>query len=288
VSDVTGTLTAAEKAQLVAKLASLEQAKGSQIAILIVPSTQPETIEQFSIRVVEKWKLGRSTPPAGTVGANKAGGKVNDGVLLLVAKNDRKVRIEVGYGLEGVITDAFAKRIISEQITPRFKLGDFAGGLSLGVDQLTRLIDGEALPAPWNQGAPAGNSGGSGSEDDLFSLLPFLLFAALFAVVLLPRMFGRSLGAMIGGAGVGFLGNALSGSLLLGGVVGVLVLLLVLIFGGSSSTQRLSRQMRRSSSFPVIWGGGGGGGFGGGGSGSDSGFGGGGGDFGGGGASGDW
>ncbi len=290
VTDLTGTLAPPDKAQLVAKLAALEQSKGSQIAVLLVPSTQPETIEQFSIRVVEKWKLGRSVPPTGTTGASKAGGKVNDGVLILVAKNDRKVRIEVGYGLEGAITDAFAKRIITEQITPRFKQGDFAGGLSIGVDQLTRLIDGEALPAPWNQGTSSGgSSSGSSSEEDLFGMLPFLLFAGLFAVILLPRIFGRSLGALIGGAGAGFLGNALSGSLLLGGVAGVVVLLLVLIFGGSSSSQRLSRQMRRGGgSYPIIWGGGGGGGFGGGGGSSGGGFGGGGGDFGGGGASGDW
>jgi len=134
VSDVTGTLTADQRAALEAKLATFEASKGSQVAVLLVPTTQPESIEQYSLRVVEQWKLGRK--------------KVDDGVLLIVAKDDRKVRIEVGYGLEGVLPDAIAKRIVEEAIVPRFKAGDFYGGITAGVDRILRVIEGEALPPP--------------------------------------------------------------------------------------------------------------------------------------------
>jgi uncharacterized protein len=128
VSDLTATLTANQISSLEKSLKNLETSTGSQLAVLLVPTTQPETIEQFSIRVVEAWKLGRK-------------GK-DDGLLLLVAKNDRKVRIEVGYGLEGTIPDAVAKRIVDETITPRFKQGDFSGGLAAGVQRLASVIEG--------------------------------------------------------------------------------------------------------------------------------------------------
>ena len=134
VTDLTGTLDAPQQTALEARLKALEDKKGSQLAILIVPTTQPEDIAQYSIRVVEQWKLGREKP--------------DDGVLVLVAKDDRKLRIEVGRGLEGAIPDIYAKRIISEVIAPRFKQGDFFGGLDAGVSSLTQLIEGEALPAP--------------------------------------------------------------------------------------------------------------------------------------------
>ncbi|MDP3220172.1 MAG: YgcG family protein, partial [Deltaproteobacteria bacterium] len=134
VSDLSATLSAQQTAELDTQLAALEARKGSQIAVLIVPTLDGEDIAQFGIRVADKWKIGRA--------------KVDDGVILIVAKNDRKLRIEVGYGLEGAIPDAIAKRVIAEVITPYFKAGDYSGGIAAGVGQLIKLIDGEPLPAP--------------------------------------------------------------------------------------------------------------------------------------------
>ena len=134
VVDQTGTLSAGDIASLTQTLKDLETRKGSQIAVLIVPTTDGEAIEQFSLRVAEAWKIGRK--------------KIDDGALLVIAKNDRRLRIEVGYGLEGALTDATTKRIIDEDITPKFKTGDFAGGVSAGVDRMIGVIDGEKLPAP--------------------------------------------------------------------------------------------------------------------------------------------
>src|SRR5450432_1295213 len=132
VTDLTGTLTVEQTGALEQRLAAFEAKKGSQIAVLMLASTKPEEIEQFSIRVAEAWKIGRK----GT----------DDGLILVIAKDDRRLRIEVGYGLEGAIPDAVAKRVISETITPRFKAGDYYGGVSAGVDQLIKLVDGEKLP----------------------------------------------------------------------------------------------------------------------------------------------
>src|ERR1700677_1380535 len=134
VVDQTGTLSSDTVASLTQTLKDFETRKGSQIAVLIGPTTAPETIEQYSIRVAEAWKIGRK--------------KVDDGAILLIAKNDHKLRIEVGYGLEGALTDVTAQRIIDEVITPKFKSGDFAGGISDGVDRIIRVVDGEPLPAP--------------------------------------------------------------------------------------------------------------------------------------------
>src|SRR5712672_2594 len=134
VVDQTGTLSSGDIASLTQTLQSLEARKGSQVAVLIVPTTAPETIEQYSLRVAEAWKIGRK--------------KIDDGALLVVAKDDRKLRIEVGYGLEGALTDVTAKRIIDEVITPKFRSGDFAGGISAGVDRIIRVVDGEPLPTP--------------------------------------------------------------------------------------------------------------------------------------------
>ena len=143
--DQTGTLAAGDIASLTQTLRDLETRKGSQIAVLIVPTTDGEAIEQFSLRVAEAWKIGRK--------------KIDDGALLVIAKNDRRLRIEVGYGLEGALTDATTKRIIDEDITPKFKAGDFAGGVSAGVDRMIRVIDGEKLPEPepphWQNPRPA-------------------------------------------------------------------------------------------------------------------------------------
>jgi uncharacterized protein len=279
VTDVTATLSATDKATLESKLQAFEQRKGSQVAVLIVGTTAPEAIEQYSIRVVESWKLGR---------AAVQGKKVDDGVLLLVAKDDRKVRIEVGYGLEGSITDAQSKRIISEQIAPRFRAGDFVGGVNAGVDKLTGLIEGAGLP----DSVKAPNSGSSTSNvgDDLFgTLLPILVIAFFSSMI-----FGRIFGSLVTGGAAAFLaaGTAIAPPIAFGVVaVGTFILASVL-FGmrrgvaSSPGSWNNQRGARRSAPVFIPGGWGGGGGFGGGSSGG--GFGGGGGGFGGGGASGDW
>src|SRR5208282_1939703 len=143
VTDLTATLTADQAATLEQMLAVFEAKKGAQIAVLIVPTTAPEEIEQYSIRVVDQWKLGRKG--------------VDDGVLMLVAKDDHKVRIEVGYGLEGVINDATAKRIVAEDRLPAFRKGDFHAGLAVGIKRIASLIDGETLPAPQDKKKVSGD-----------------------------------------------------------------------------------------------------------------------------------
>lgn len=241
VTDLTGSLDEATRASLENRLRELEQAKGSQIAVLLVPTTQPESIEQFGLGVAETWKLGRKG--------------VDDGVLLLVAKDDRALRIEVGYGLEGAIPDAVAQRVIEESIVPRFREGDFSGGVEAGAQALIRLVEGEALPP-----APGADAGVSG--DDALSLAMMFIFVV---GGILRALFGALIGAAVAG-GVAFLGAWwLLGSLGVGAVVGVLVFVLTLI--GISN---------------IIGAGGGRGG------GRSGGFGGGGGGFGGGGASGRW
>lgn len=249
VTDLTQTLSVEQQGQLEAKLAAFEQQKGSQIAVLIVPSTQPEDIAQYAIRVVDKWKVGRE--------------KVDDGLLVLVAKDDRKLRIEVGYGLEGAIPDLTAKRVISEVISPKFKQGNYFGGLDAGVDTLIGLVNGEPLPAP----VRATNSGNS-----LENLLPILLFGGLVSGLFLRSIFGTFGGSALNGGLVGgavwLLGIALGGAVILA----IVAFFFTMMMGG------------RSLGGMPMGGGMGGGGFGGG----SSSWGGGGGGFGGGGASGDW
>ena len=169
VTDQTGTLTAEQKAVLEKTLQAFEARKGSQLAVLMVPTTAPEAIEQYALRVAERWKLGRK--------------KVDDGAILVVAKSDRALRIEVGYGLEGALNDATAKRIISEIITPRFKEGDFYGGITAGVDRIIGVIDGEPLPAPAEK--PAGG---------MATFQQYVPAVFVFAIViggLLRAVFGR-------------------------------------------------------------------------------------------------
>lgn len=287
VTDLTGTLDATQRQRLDAALAAIEQKKGSQIAILMVPTAQPEPVEQFSLRVAEQWKLGRGKPSPG-------GKAVDDGVLIVVAKNDRKIRIEVGYGLEGAVPDAYAKRIIAETIAPRFKQGDFAGGLQAAVADLARLIEGEPLPEPWQHaGERPGTTGAArGAGDD--GSVPWLALAAIGLVfgLVLTRILGRFLGAGVGGVGAGMLASSLGGGLGTGIMVGFIVLIVLLIFGGGSHRRRLGARhhgMPIPIVFPGGFGGGwGGGSFGGGSGGFGGGFSGGGGSFGGGGASGDW
>ncbi len=283
VTDLTNTLTPAQKSALVSKLAQLEQAKGSQIAVLIVATTMPEDNASYALRVAEQWKLGR-----GVVN----GKMVGDGVLLLIAKSDRKIRIEVGRGLEGAITDSRAKRIIAETISPMFKVGDFAGGISAGVDDLVRLVQGEALPEPWH--APSGTIGSKAPAPDEFALsewIPFAIAAVIFGFVV-TGIFGRFFGSIVSGLGGGFLMSVATASTSLAIAAGIGLFLFFLIVGGSRN--RVHRVGRHTyGNAPIIlpggFGGGGWGSSGGGfGSGDSGGFSGGGGDFGGGGASGDW
>ena len=179
VTDLTATLSIQQATALENRLAAFEAEKGSQIAILIVPTTQPEDIAQFGIRVAEAWKVGRKN--------------VDDGVILIVAKEDRKLRLEVGYGLEGAIPDAIAKRVIAETITPFFKIGDYAGGIDAGVTQLMQLIEGETLPVPDNVPSARLNEG----------TFMFILFGGLIAGFVLSAMMGRVMGGMLAGLGTG-------------------------------------------------------------------------------------
>lgn len=265
VIDQTGTLDAIQRKGLDDKLAAFEQAKGTQIVVLMVPTTLPEDIASYANRVGNAWKIGRK--------------EVGDGILVVVAKDDRKVRIEVAKTLEGAVPDLAAKQIIDEAITPRFRQNDFAGGLNAAADQLIARVSGEALPAP-KQPAPQG--GGSGGFD-WFDLAIFLFFAVPIAGAVLRGIFGRKLGSLVTGGGVGAIAMLITSSLAVAGVAGIVALLFSLMSGGSALG---GRRGHGPVIFPGGFGGGGGGGWGGGGGG---GFGsGGGGDFGGGGASGDW
>jgi uncharacterized protein len=260
VVDQTGTLSADDIATLTQTLRGLELRKGSQVAVLIVPTTEPETIEQYSIRVAEAWKIGRK--------------KVDDGALLVVAKNDHKLRIEVGYGLEGALTDVTARRIIDEIITPKFKSGDFAGGISAGVDRIIGVVDGEPLPAP----EPQQSFGGSDRFDLMFN--PLIIFGIFVGGAILRTVLGRLIGSVAAGGAVGVLAWFLIGSLVFS-VISALVAFAFTMFAEStaSSNGRSGGWSGGGSS----WGGSSGG------SSSDSGgFSGGGGSFGGGGASGSW
>lgn len=254
VTDLTGTLTKAQTASLEQMLQSFEARKGSQVAVLMVPTSAPEAIEQYALRVAERWKIGRKD--------------VDDGAILVVAKNDRALRIEVGYGLEGALNDATASRIIGEVIAPRFREGDFYGGINAGVDRMLRVIDGEPLPEP---GSPAPQVGGGFGQS-----LPILLILAMVAGGLLRRMLGRTVGSVAAGGAVGALAWFLVGAVSIAVIAGILAFVFTLAGGGAGR--------RYHGGFPGGFGGGfgRGGGFGGGG------FRGGGGSFGGGGASGRW
>jgi len=261
VVDRTATLSIGDIASLTQTLKDLETRKGSQVAVLIVPTTESESIEQFSLRVAEAWQIGRK--------------KIDDGALLVIAKNDRKLRIEVGYGLEGALTDITARRIIDEDITPKFRSGDFAGGISAGVDRMIRVIDGEKLPAP--QPRPSPNSFSFSPEDVLnpFLIIPVLLFGGL-----MRSWLGRLLGSAATGGLVTLLGWYLLGSLVTASIAGLIAAVFVM-FGDAITAPSTGSRTRG--------GGWSGGGWSGGGSSSDSGgFSGGGGSFGGGGASGSW
>ena len=255
VTDLTASLSATQRDALEARLAAFEAKKGSQIAVLLVPSTRPEEIEQFATRVFDQWKLGRKG--------------VDDGLLLVVAKEDRRLRIEVGYGLEGVIPDSVARRVISETITPRFRANDIPGGLEAGLGQLMRLVEGESLPPAPPAAAPKGR-GGPDVGDAMEWLVPLLAFVVIGGSVL-KRVLGRFPGALVTGLLAGLAGWVLVS---LGVAIFLVIAGFVLSFVNTGG-----------------WRGGGGWSTGGGGwspGGGGSGWGGGGGSSGGGGASGSW
>jgi uncharacterized protein len=260
VVDQTGTLSSDEIASLNQTLRNFEARKGSQVAVLIVPTTAPETIEQYSLRVAETWKIGRK--------------KIDDGALLVVAKDDRRLRIEVGYGLEGALTDVTSKRIIDEIITPSFRSGNFAGGISSGVDRIIRVVDGEPLPAP----EPRREQGSSFlSHIDLLN--PFTLFAVFIVSTILRTTLGRLIGAVATGGIVGALAWLIAGSLAASFIAAIIAFLFTMF--AEIPTSSSGRSGGRGWS-------GGGGSWGGGSSSGSSDSGGGGGSFGGGGASGNW
>lgn len=265
VMDNTGTLTGAQIAALDAKLQALETSKGSQLVVLVVATTAPEDIASYANRVANTWKIGRRD--------------VGDGVLLIVAKDDRKLRIEVAKTLEGAIPDLAARRIIDAAISPRFRQADFAGGIDAGVTQIVALVNGEALPAPGAQ--PSGM--GKAAQFEWMDLLIFMVFALPIGANVARGILGRRLGALATGAGVGVLALVFTASLVIAGVAGAIALVFTLLTGSSG----LARAHRSGGGF-AGFGGGQGGGWSGGGS-SGGGFSsGGGGDFGGGGASGSW
>ncbi len=243
VTDLTATLDETQRGRLEAQLAAIDRAGGAQIAILLLPTTQPEAIEQFGIRLAEAWKIGHK-------GAD-------NGVIVIVAKNDRKMRIEVGYGLEGSIPDAIAKRVIAERMAPAFKQGDFFGGLRAAIEGLDQAIGGSSAAAP--AAMPSSKPSKSAEDSDL---LPWLMAAVVAGGVL--RMIFGFFGSLLAAVVAGWLGLAIFGSWLAALLVGFVIFILSFF-----------------NLFSL-------GGFGGGGSSSGGGFSGGGGSFGGGGASGDW
>ncbi|MCC7328494.1 MAG: YgcG family protein [Burkholderiales bacterium] len=259
VSDLTGTLSPAEKRALEAKLAAWERERGTQLAVLIVPTTKPEPIESYSIRVADAWKIGRKGQ--------------DNGALLLVAKDDKKMRIEVGYGLEGVLTDATARRIIAETIAPRFEQRQFAQGIDAGVDQIIAVVDkGEPLTA---KPASGSRSRTGGFPIEMLLIVVFVVVPVMGGI--LRRIFGRALGSTVGAGVVAAGAWIVAGSLLIAALAAVVALLIMLFAGGGGGLTRRGGGVWLPPA-GGSWGGGGGGG----------GFSGGGGGFGGGGASGGW
>ncbi len=256
VIDQTGTLTAEQKASLEQTLTAFEARKGSQLAVLMVGSTAPEAIEPYALRVAEQWKLGRK--------------KVDDGVILVVAKADRTLRIEVGYGLEGALNDATSKRIIDETILPRFKQQDFAGGIQAGVAQIIRVVDGEPLPQPGTRG-----NAGAGDIGNIGQYAPILFILALVGGGVLRAGLGKVPGSVVTGGAVAVVAWLFAGAVSVALIAGVVALFFTLMGGGMG-------RHGMGGYYGGMGRGGGRGGFGGGG------FSGGGGGFGGGGASGRW
>jgi len=268
VTDLAGTLSTAQRAALEEKLQAAEGRFRNQIAVLIVPTTRPEAIEDYSIRVVEQWKLGQKG--------------FDNGVLFLVARDDRRMRIEVGYGLEGLLPDVVAKRILDEVVAPRFRQGDFAGGIAAGIDRIEETLakgepqsaPGAQLPQPRGQSSPMAG---------LEAIGPLVIFALVLLPVIggvLRAIFGRFAGSLLGGAGAGVVGWLITGSLIAGAFIALIGLFLIAMSG--AGVGGLAHRGRTRGWTTGGWGGGGWSGGGGGG------FSGGGGGFGGGGASSNW
>jgi uncharacterized protein len=263
VTDVTNTLSTADRQALESKLAAWETQTGNQLVVLMLPSTQPEAIASFGIRVAEAWKIGRK-------------GKDN-GAVFIVAKDDHKSRIEVGYGLEGVLTDVTSRRILAETVAPFFRNNQFAQGIDAGVDQIISVVNkGEPMAdAPVAQTQSSQRRSGG---------IPFdLIFILLFVVVpvvggILRRIFGRAVGSTVGAGIIGAAAWFFASSLIIAIIAAIIAFIVMITFGMGSGL------VGRGGGVFIPGGGGGGGGFGGGG----GGFSGGGGGFGGGGASGDW
>ena len=257
VIDQTGTLSAEQRATLEQTLAAFESRKGSQLAVLMVGSTAPEAIEPYALRVAEQWKLGRK--------------KIDDGAILVVAKTDRTLRIEVGYGLEGALNDATSKRIIEETILPRFKQQDFYGGITAGVGQIIRVVDGEPLPPPRTKQSTSD----IGALGNIGQYAPIIFIAALFVGGVLRAALGKVAGSVVTGGAVAVIAWFVAGAVSVALIAGVVALFLTLLGGGMGG--------RAMGGYYGGMGQGGSRGYGGGG-----GFSGGGGGFGGGGASGRW
>ena len=256
VTDLTGTFSPADKQALETKLADWEQRTGNQLVVVMVPSTAPEPIESYSIRLADAWKIGHK-------------GKDN-GAIFLIAKNDRRMRIEVGYGLEGVLTDVTSHRIIAESVTPLFRQGKFVQGIDAGVDRIIDVVGSGAPLPPQRARAPSSN----GFDFQTLLILLFVVVPVIGSV--LSRIFGRTLGSAVGGGVIGLGAWVLAGSLAIAFGAGVVALLVMLVMGAGGG-------IGRRGGMWIPTGGWGGGGFGGGG-----GFSGGGGGFGGGGSSGSW
>lgn len=255
VVDLTGTLAAPEREALAAKLGAFESRKGSQVAVLLVPTLGTETIEEFATRVTDEWKLGRAG--------------VDDGVLFVIAKQDRRMRIQTGRGVQGVLTDALSKRIIAERVAPQFRSGDFGGGIDAGVEAILKAIEGEALPAPAS--AAFKGDGPLDFIDDPEALIVPLAVFGLF----LRALLGRFLGALATSVVTGFLAWFLFGGVVVAAIAAVIAFFVVLFMGTSGL---------RVASSGGAWGSSSGGGW----SSGGGGFSGGGGGFDGGGASGKW
>lgn len=286
VVDQTGTLTAQERSALEAKLAAFEAERGTQMVVLLIPTTQPEDIASYTQRVAATWKIGRKD--------------VGDGIMVVIAKGDRKAWIAPAKSLEGAVPDVVAARIVTEVFRPAFRANNYALGLNTGVDQLQARIKGENLALPkleedgW-QGQARGGSDPGGLEGLLGGLVPMAMFFFIGVPIMasvLTGMFGRKLGSVATGLVSGGAGYMLTTSLLIGAGVGFFALVMVGLLGIGATGHSIARRTRRSGP-PIIWGGGGGGNWGGGGFGGGGGGGGGfssggGGDFGGGGGGGDW
>jgi uncharacterized protein len=286
VIDRTATLGAGERAALDQKLAAFEQARGTQMVVLIVPTTQPEDVFSYAQRVSSAWKIGRAGE--------------GDGVVIVVAKNDRRVNIQIAKALEGAVPDVVAGKLIAEVLRPAFRANNYAAGLNAVVDQLQARIKGENLPLPrmeedgWLGGAGAGAGRGGPQEIDIGGfggILPLALFFFVAVPIMgtvLTGMFGRKMGSVASGLAAGGVGWLITTSMGWALAIGVFAMLMIGLFGIGAASRNVVRRGRHHGP-PIIWGGGGGGGWGGGGGFGGGGFSsGGGGDFGGGGASGDW